>query len=235
MTFIAEKIRETAKVLQSRIIIDSVAVDGIKIIPCGYKQNNTLPDESAGWVDYHGEELTAPKDSHWWVKFSVDVPAAAEKRGYRLYARTGKSGWDALNPQGTLFLDGVESAVQAFDVNHLYANMTEGHHDVAVYLYNGMNADSRFAISFTLEQIDLDTEGLWYDITVPFEASKCLPKDSMEYNQIMNVLNRATMLLDLRRRDSAEYYESVAATRKFMMDEFYNKICGNNKGVVAML
>ena len=235
MTFISEKIHETAKVLQSRIIIDSVAIDGIKIIPCEYKQSNTLPDESAGWVDYHGEELVAPKDSHWWVKFSLDVPSAAEKRGYRLYARTGKSGWDALNPQGTLFLDGVESAVQAFDVNHLYANMTAGHHEVAVYLYNGMNADSRFAISFTLEQVDLDTEGLWYDITVPFEASKCLPKDSMEYNQIMNVLNRATMLLDLRRRDSVEYYESVAATRKFMMDEFYNKICGNNKGVVAML
>ena len=235
MTFIPEKIFETTKVLKSRTVVSSVQINNIKIIPCGYKESNVAPSEDAAWKDYNGEELVAPKDSHWWVKFLLNVPKAADKRCYRIYAKTDKSGWDALNPQGTLFLDGEDTATQAFDVNHLFANMTEGYHDVAVYLYNGMNAESNFRISFTLEEIDLDTEGLWYDINVPFEAAKCLPRDSMEYNQIMNVLDRATLLLDLRHNGSKEYFESVAATRKFMQDEFYNKICGNNKGVVALV
>ena len=235
MTFIPEKIFEISKVLKSRIVVSTADIKDIKIIPCEYKQNNIVPGEDADWKDYAGEELVAPMDSHWWVKFSLDVPKAADKRCYRLYARTDKNGWDGLNPQCTLFLDGEDTAIQAFDVNHLFANMSEGHHDVAVYLYNGMNSDSNFCISFTLEEIDLDTEGLWYDITVPFEASKCLPKDTMEYSQILNVLDRATLLLDLRRSNSKEYYDSVAATRKFMNDEFYNKICGKNNGVVALV
>ena len=235
MTFIPEKIRETAKVLQSRIVLRTMSVGPIKIIPCGYKESNTPPADSADWKEYKGEELVAPMDSHWWVKFSVDVPKADDKRLYRLYAETGKGGWDALNPQCILYLDGDDTAVQAFDVNHLFANMTEGHHDVVVYLYNGMNANSNFRINFTLKEIDTDTEGLWYDLTVPFEASKCLPRDSMEYNQILNVLNRATILLDLRQRASKEYFDSVAAARKFMMEEFYEKICGKNNGCIALL
>lgn len=235
MTFIPEKIRETAKVLQSRIVLNATPISGVKIIPCEYKESNVPPCESADWKEYNGEVLKAPMDSHWWVKFSVDVPKAAEKRIFRLYAETGKGGWDALNPQCTLFLDGNDTAVQAFDVNHLFANLTEGHHDVAIYLYNGMNADSSFHIRFSLKEIDTDTEGLWYDITVPFEASKCLPRDSMEYSQILNVLDRATIMLDLRQRASKEYFDSVAAARKFMMDEFYNKICGKNNGCVALL
>ena len=148
MTFIPEKIRETAKVLQGRIVLKSTHISGVKIIPCEYKESNVPPCDSADWKEYNGEELTAPMDSHWWVKFSVDVPKAAEKRIFRLYAETGRGGWDALNPQCILYLDGDDTAVQAFDVNHLFANMTEGHHDVVIYLYNGMNADSRFAISF---------------------------------------------------------------------------------------
>ena len=227
MTFILEKIRETAKVIQGRIVMRTMPVGPIKIIPCDYKENNTPPTDSADWKEYKGEELVAPMDSHWWVKFSVEVPKADDKRIYRLYAETGKGGWDALNPQCTLFLDGDDTAVQAFDVNHLFANLTEGHHDVVIYLYNGMNSASNFRINFTLKEIDTDTEGLWYDITVPFEAAKCLPRDSMEYNQIMNVLNRATIMLDLRQRASKEYFDSVAAARKFMMEEFYEKICGN--------
>ena len=221
--------------LKNRVTVGVTNIENVKIIPCEYKQSNTAPSDDAGWRLYGGEELVAPKDSHWWVKFSIDVPTPKQNRGYRLYARTDKSGWDALNPQGLLFLDGEDTAIQAFDVNHLFANVSEGHHDVAVYLYNGMNAESNFRVNFTLEEVDLDTEGLWYDITVPLEASQCLPRDSAEYSQIINILNRATLLLDLRHAGSEEYYASVAAARKFMNDEFYNKICGNNKGVVAMV
>ncbi len=235
MTFIPEKIRELAKVIQGRIIVNSKNIGPIKIIPCGYKSSNTPPDDNADWEEYNGQDLVAPKDSHWWVKFSVDVPKAGNKKAYRLYAETGKGGWDALNPQCTLFLDGQDTAVQAFDVNHLHAVLTEGHHDVWVYLYNGMNADSRFHINFTLKEVDLDSEGLWYDLTVPFNAMLCLPRDSIEYSQILNILDRATLLLDLRHFPSKEYSDSVAATRKFMNDEFYNKICGKNNGCVALL
>lgn len=235
MTFIPEKIRETLKVIRDRFVLSNISVGPIQIIPCGYKESNTPPSADADWKEYRGEELVAPKDSHWWVKFSVDVPKAADKRAYRLYAETGKGGWDALNPQCILYLDGDDTAVQAFDVNHLFAPMTEGHHDVVVYLYNGMNANSNFRINFTLREIDTDTEGLWYDLNVPFEASKCLPRDSMEYNQILNILNRATLLIDLRTRGTKEYFDSVAAARKFMNEEFYNKICGKNNGVIALL
>ncbi len=236
MMFITEKIRELAKVLQSRTVLNSISVSPIKVIPCEYKKSNTPPPDSAEWQEYHGEELKAPRDSHWWVKFSFDVPRAAEKRTFRLYAETGIRAWDALNPQCTLFLDGNDTAVQAFDVNHLYAPVTEGHHDAVVYLYNGMNASSNFRISFTLKEIDTDTEGLWYDITVPFEAMKCLPADSLDHNIIKNALDKATLLLDLRHKGSEEYFNSVSAARKYLKEEFYEKLCGkNNKGTVAML
>lgn len=236
MTFIPEKIRELSKVLQSRIVLSSTAVSEMKIIPCEYKKSNTPPSDSADWKDYRGEELIAPKDSHWWIKFSVDVPHAADKRAYRLYVETGIHSWDATNPQCTLFLDGNDTAVQAFDTNHTFAPITEGHHDVVIYLYNGMNGTSNFRISFTVKEIDTDTEGLWYDMTVPFEAMKCLPKDSIEYSQILNYLDRATLLLDLRHNGTKEYFDSVAEARRFLKEEFYEKVCGKgNGGTVALV
>ena len=90
MTFILEKIKETANVLKNRIVLSCTKIDDVKIISCGYKESNTIPSEDDAWVSYNGEALVAPKDSHWWVKFSVDVPKAAEKRIYRLYAMTDK-------------------------------------------------------------------------------------------------------------------------------------------------
>ncbi|MBQ8510892.1 MAG: alpha-mannosidase [Clostridia bacterium] len=233
MTFIHEKIRIACSNVQGQIVTANKGIPGVEYTPCGYKTGNTPPAD-ADWKPYSGGELTAPPDSHFWFRFKLDVPVPAEGREYRFCATTGREGqWDARNPQCIVYIDS-ESAYQAFDTNHTWTPVEPGSHDVAVYYYTGMDHGSTH-LNFSLKEIDLATERLWYDLSVPYNAMKCLPADSSEYAAICNALDRATMLLDFRRRQSPEFFASVKEAIAFMQREFYDKLNGGTGMELALI
>lgn len=234
MTLLYEKIKKTLETLSAHITEGSTPVDGIYVSPCGYKTGNS-PSPDAVWTPYNGKSLEAEPDSHFWFKFSVEIPSE-DGYEYRLTAKTGKEGqWDAKNPQSILYVDGA-TAYQAFDVNHTQAILSPGRHDVLVYHYVGVEpTDGTSQIRFSVNKTDLAAETLWYDMYVPFEALGCLPKDTHEYNQILSSLERAAFIIDFRHIGSAEYRDSLAAAREFMKSEFYEKLCGKNDYRVSLI
>lgn len=233
MTFINEKIRISCSNLKNQIVTERRYISDVMYTACGYKTENAPPAGSE-WKPYHGEEINAPIDSHFWFSFKLDVPKTSEEREYRLVATTGREGqWDAGNPQCTVFIDS-DSAYQAFDTNHTETPIVSGEHDVLIYFYNGMNGGS-VRLNLALTEIDLPTESLWYDLSVPYEAMRCLPADSSEYITICNALDRATMLLDFRHRQSPEFYAGVRAAKEFMKREFYDKLNGGTGMELAMI
>ena len=81
------------------------------------------------------------------------------------------------------------------------------------------------------ETVDLNTEGLYYDVHVPYLCMLELGEESYDYIKIRDCLDKALLCLDLREVYSEEYHSSVAATRKYLKEEFYEKLCGESESI----
>lgn len=235
MTLLYEKIKTILEVLQSRITVERKPVDGISVSPCGYKTSNT-PSPDTVWTPYNGKTLDANPDDHFWFEFRIDVPEAEDGYEYRLAAITGHEGqWDAKNPQSILYIDG-DTAYQAFDVNHTEAVIPAGRHDVRIYHYVGLEpTDGTSKLRLTLNKVDLLAETVWYDMITPFEALECLTKDTYDYNEILNSLEKAAFLLDFRRFGSDEYRCGLEKAHEYMKNEFYGKVCGRSAYTISSI
>lgn len=225
MTFIEEKIRISCELLGKNIYSDRKAICDIYTIPTDYKRTNTPPAD--GWEKHGGGDVICKSiDCHRWFKFEVNIPETDNEHEYRLLAN-GIHGWDASNPQCTIFIDST-TAYQAFDTNHLSTPLTAGHHNIFIYYYTGMDSNKAH-IDFTTALADLTVESLYYDIFVPYDALRFLPKDSANYALIRSALNRATMMIDFRYPGSDEFRSSVRESSEFMKHEFYGKLCGRTE------
>ncbi len=234
MTFIDEKIRMTCGNLNGCITAEQKSVPNVRFVPCGYKTSNTPPDDTADWKPYLGEEINAPVDSHFWFTFPLTVPEKKDGFEYRLCAFTGREGqWDASNPQFTVFIDS-DTAYQAFDTNHTFTPVEPGEHQVNLYFYNGMNPGP-VKLRFALTTVNLAVEKLWYDLSVPYQAIKCLDKNSFEYTKIINILDQTCNLLDFRKKNSPAFFESVAEASAFIQEELYDKLTRAEKPELAMI
>ncbi len=233
MTFIEEKIQSSLNQINNRIITQKFVIDNIKYCYADYKTENT-PPKNIMWQDYKVMSMPTKADGHIWFCFSAYVPDVASDELAYLRVTTGCSGWDAMNPQGTLFIDG-DTALQAFDVNHLESPINSGKHNVNIYFYGHPNpGDIRFEASVIVKNKLI--EKLYYDIKVPFEAMKFLDKNSYDYANTINALDRACMYLDFRNQETNSFISGVNNAIEFLENEYYQKYCGKeNNGELACI
>lgn len=188
----------------------------------GYKTNNEFPVD--GWQPLpEGFKFTG-KDEHFWIRANFKTPDIPDRKYLMIKCTTGFEGkWDATNPQGLLYLNG--KMTQGFDTNH-----TEGYlepdteYTVHNYFYVGMINDS---VGFNMQVMKYDkrVEKLYYDMQTAYDACLLLNENSDEYIQMMSVLDRTAMLLDMREVYSEAYYNSIEAALEFIEEELYNKLC----------
>ena len=234
MRFIEEKIRVIVGKLNELRKVESNPITYSYVECPEYKKNNIPPGDDAGWRVAEKYHMYSGVDSHYWIHFVIDPVEEQGGRELRLSVKTGREGqWDASNPQIMVYLNGKN--VQAMDTNHTWLPLEFGKkYDVYLYLYNGM-VPGAFGLNPTLEIVDIVTESLYYDLKVPCDAMKILDKKSMNYIKIMEHLDKATMLLDIRNFYSEDYYRSIEKAIEYLYDEFYGKVCGNDDGVVSCI
>ena len=229
MDYLFEKIRVIVEQLSLLRQTAPEPLEGVTCLPVGYKVSNTPPE--GDWRSWSREDSIRGKDAHYW--FHVSFTAPPERPGHRLFFRleTGcNSVWDAVGPQGLLYLNG--EMVQGLDVNHQEALLTPGReYDACLYFYtspNEITAQCRMELMWLDDAVD----GLYYDLKVPLDAARCLDKGSDAYWRILRGLERAVQLVDLRSPFSPAFYESVEAARTCLREEFFQKECGRQAPVV---
>ena len=229
MDYLFEKIRVIIQQLAPLRQTAPEPLEGVACLPAGYKTSNTPPE--GDWMPWSREDSIRGKDAHYW--FHVSFTAPPEKPGHRLFFRleTGcNSVWDAVGPQGLLYLNG--EMVQGLDVNHQEVLLTPGReYDAYLYFYtspNEITAQCRMELVWLDDAVD----GLYYDLKVPLDAARCLDKGSDAYWRILRGLERAVQLVDLRSPFSPAFYESVEAARTCLREEFVQKDCGREAPLV---
>ena len=219
MQFIDQKIRVILQELRKHSVTKSLSLDGFVYKKCGYKQDNVLPEIDGGFTEFKkGDRWGGEKDTHFWFYKKLTVPCD----GMELSVRTGREGlWDAENPQFIVYVDG--EIVQALDVNHTSVPIAKaGEYELYLYAYAGMTgALLEFWPSLVLT--DRVVEQLYYDLIVPLEICDYLTPEDREYQIVLNELDKAVNLLDLRAPKSEAFYRSVQAATEALKTNLYEK------------
>lgn len=198
-----------------------------KIVPLtGWKMQVRSGETRPNCADLGGDWQEIPEAGFWgghmeYRVFSgkVVIPEAfaGEYTQFRLI--TGKEGeWDGTNPQFTVYVNGTLR--QGFDVNHNYLCLSESavpgtEYDIFLSAFTGtQNFHLRFDAS--LRSVDAETEGLYYDLKLPWQAMELLDDQEPAYLELEELLTRAINALDLRKPYSASYRRSVAEAREIL-------------------
>ncbi len=227
-----ERIYSTILALKQQIVLAKQEIKGVEFVETAYKQGTKPPGRQANWQPLTQGPFLRRQDCHYWLHFTFEVPTPPSGQKTYLRITTGLENTLACrNPQFILYLNG-ETATQALDTNHTGYLLTPGKNEAFVYFYSGCDpvtdADAVLMLRIFTEQQDLAAEQLYYDFKVPYDAYKeyaksADPAQSQTHQSLLNILERATLLLDLRHPRSIEYYSSLSKAAAFLQTELYAK------------
>ena len=227
MDFLENRIDRIIRELSELSIYEKKALSDFCYIESGYTKDNIPPYDSPEWKPIDESVKLKGADSHFWLHTSFTTPSSDDLRTLYFQLNTDRhEKWDADNPQVMVFLNG--ELVQGLDVNHDRCELEyDKEYDMYLYLYK---KDSSCISNFlpSLIKIDDATDGLYYDIKVPYECALLQDRESTSYIQIMSALNNAIAFLDFREKYSENYYKGVNNAISYLKDEFYEKVCGNS-------
>ena len=219
------KVKQYLKLIDQAAHCNRRPVENITMVDCGYKTDNSFPALDTMKPFKSGDTWGTGLDSHAWFHFHLDIPEDMRDKPVQLVIRSEHERWVSSTPQFLLFVDGVMR--QGMDTQHWYFNLETSEKtdfDIFVYAYNSEYfAQSKF--NAEIRNVNVETEALWYDIDIAFDALGFLKPDSGEYANILRHLDKAVSLLDMYELESDDFYASVARSRAYMRDEFYGKFC----------
>lgn len=221
------KVKTYLDVLNKSRKLNLRQVENIKILKCGYKQNNDLPSVN-DFEDFTYGDRWGSIDGHAWFYFTVET----EFDNTYLFARTEFTGWDATRPQFILYING--KMIQGLDINHFDALLNKGKNEIYLYGYTGFDIGQTQLFADVYE-LDEQVNGLYYDIKYPFDVLSFADSESEEYANILNYLSKTVSILDLYDTSSEEFKNSVIKARDYIKREYYENYCKEQKATVACI
>ena len=242
MRFLHEKLEEILKVLNGSKAESLGMLDGFTYMKSDYRKPNELPVDD-GWENFIPGTKIYDEDVHFWFHKKFKTCKAQENKTLQFNVSTHYfNGWYfPRKPQLMVFLNGELYA--GMDIKHREIPLEfDTEYDMYIYyyvapMYYGTEKSSEAYVEFrpSLSLIDSRVEKLIYDISVPFEASKCFDETDVNYKTIIKYLNAATSFLDLRKPRSDEFYKSIALCDEYLQKEFYTKKCGKSEAIVGAI
>ena len=165
------------------------------------------------------------KDTYYWFRSQFTVPQSMDGKCIFLKIHTQIEEWDdGRNPQFLLFVNG--KVTQGQDMNHREVRLTDcakagETYTLDLQAYTGI-LHNEFSLMVTASETDLALLKLYYDLKAP--------ADAYHYNRMMQgrtksliveALNGALNLLDLRTPHSPKFDESVAAAQEYINEHLY--------------
>ncbi len=228
-----ERVEKTLQYLRHYRILDKEPIGGLVFRAADYKKGSELPSVDESWQALGEHQVLSGYDAHFWLYTRVKVPPRMRGKALSLQLSVGE-GWDATLPQVLVYIEG--ELPHTFDVNHaeILLDGAKTEFDLYLYAYTGVHRPTYFSAShepclfaprLSLVEVDKVADGLYFDLSVPFEVLKLTDPQSREYARLLLPLANAVNLIDLREPRSAAYRASLAAAADFMATEFYGKAC----------
>lgn len=226
--FINEQIEKLCSTLRDYSVTERKEITDIEYTESGYRGSEGAPKD--GWQHFHLNTVLSGTDKHYWFRFNINCENAGEHKKRFLKFQTGREGtWDAINPQGLVFING--KATQGIDVNHTELLLDYDKAEVLLYFYTGMDKCD-IKLSVMLETVDDRILGAMYDFYVPYGAMMCFKKTDENYIALQKQLEIAADMIDLREPYSYEFYKTLGDAAEYLKNNLYGGICGNSTNTV---
>lgn len=225
MDFRIERIKQMLLLLQKVKIRKRQPLLQWQFAACDYKTDNRIP--SCGEQEFgEYERWGRTPEQHAWFLRHVQVPEDWTQGDIRINLRTGFEGDNNPRiPQFIAYIDGQME--QGLDGNHteLYLG-TRRDVDLALYAYSGMDGVP-FEFHAELQCVDLDCEGLYYDLCVPLGILEFSDPVSKSYADILHLLNEAVNRMNCCEPDRDAFIDGVRAARAYLKEHLYGQYCSN--------
>ena len=236
MYYALERVQKICNDLKDLVYLDKLSIDDYKIIEGNYLGIDAANKAEGTWEDFHTGDLWGGYDKHYWFKTSVTVPEGFKGKTIALSFKTFDEGWDAINPQFILYVNGEH--IEGLDINHKEVIMSHDavpgtSYTIDLHAYSGLVADRKATLHGDLVVINSNVRDLYFNLQVPVWVSEKLDAEDKRRIDMLSVLNEAINIIDFRRKYSDDFFKSVDAANKFLEEEFYNKLCGQEDTVAT--
>lgn len=192
----------------------------------GYAKRSRVFEDCSNWPIFDCSDTWGGPDYHAIFAFSVTLTEAMAGRMVGFSLDTGADDiWNTDNPQIMVYVNGVLTC--AMDLNHHEVILSDSAvpgetYDIRLYAYVNSSGKSNFLYVKVFEK-ELEAEALYYDMKLPLEAAKQMRPEEEKRRKLLEILNQAGDLLDLRVKGSAKYRESLTAASVWLKENLYGK------------
>ena len=182
MRYILERVRKIATDIKENVYTNKLEIKNFQ-----YKEGNFLGIEAINsdtseWINFNSDKDNwgGTDDKHFWFRTSVTVPQEFEGQVLALDIYAFEEGWDAVNPQFILYVNGEH--IQGLDINHreviLTNNAKAGEvYEIDLHSYTGRTWDKRLTLNASLVTIDLAARDLYFNLQVPVWSCEKIDED----------------------------------------------------------
>jgi alpha-mannosidase len=235
MYFDFKRVRIICEELKSQIFTGRTALKDILMKEGDYPTFEAADGDAKPWAAFGPEDSWGGIEPFSWFRTKVTVPGAFEGKVLVLEVRTDLSGWDAVNPQFILRVNG--EITQGIDVNHTECLLSGcakggGVYDIDLHAYSG-GSGKKTSLSLSIAMEDESVRKLYYDIQTALLVSEQLPVETKSRIDLLGALNETINLLDLRKPYSAEYVHSVEKAQEYIDAVVYEGMCGPSEATAT--
>ncbi len=192
----------------------------------GYAKRSRVLEDCSSWPIFDCSDTWGGPDYHAIFAFSVTLTEAMKGRMVGFSLDTGADDiWNTDNPQIMVYINGVLTC--AMDLNHHEVILSDSAvpgetYDIRLYAYVNSPGKSNFLYIKVFEK-EPEAEALYYDMKLPLEAAKQMRPEEEKRRKLLEILNQAGDLLDLRVKGSDEYRASLTAASAWLKENLYEK------------
>ena len=186
MLFYEERIGRILDDLKELISTQKTEISSFRYLPSGDRYADVNGLDTSAWQVFDKTCTWGGHNVCAWFDTTVEIPADMDGKTV-LFELQVENGWDAINPQYTVYVN--STLRQGFDVNHRELVLTECAHAGDTYrltlrAFSGRDQYDLDMKGF-LKTLDREVEQYYYDLKVPHDVAKLLPRDSDDYTQII--------------------------------------------------
>ncbi len=176
----------------------------------GYAKRGRVLEDCSNWPEFDCTDTWGGPDYHAIFAFSVTLTEAMKGRIVGFSLDTGADDiWNTDNPQIMVYINGKLTC--AMDLNHHEVILSDSavpgeSYEIRLYAYVNSPGKSNF-LYIKLFAKEPEAEALYYDMKLPLETAKQLRPEDENRRKLLELLNQAGDLLDLRVKGSKEYRE----------------------------
>ena len=192
----------------------------------GYAKRSRVLEDCSSWPVFDCSDTWGGPDYHAIFAFSVTLTEAMAGRMVGFSLDTGADDiWNTDNPQIMVYINGVLTC--AMDLNHHEVILSDSAvpgetYDIRLYAYVNSPGKSNFLYIKVFEK-EPEAEALYYDMKLPLEAAKQMRPEEEKRRKLLEILNQAGDLLDLRVKGSDAYRASLTAASAWLKENLYEK------------